>query len=70
MTRLPRDLDGDARAHFDSRLSIPHGLPATGNRQLAARHDPLRVGTLAGILGEVADHFEASRDEIIERLFG
>jgi len=34
------------------------------------RHDPLRVGTLAGIIGEVAAHFEASRDDIIERLFG
>lgn len=34
------------------------------------RHDPLRVSTLAGIIGEVAAHFEASRDDIIERLFG
>lgn len=34
------------------------------------RHDPLRVGTLGGILGEVAAHFGASRDDIIERLFG
>lgn len=33
------------------------------------RHHPLRVGTLAGILGEVAAHFETSRDELIERVF-
>jgi len=32
-------------------------------------HDPLKVGTLAGILGEVAAHVEISRDELIQRLF-
>ena len=33
-------------------------------------HDPLKVGTLAGILNDVAAHLEISRDELIERLFG
>jgi hypothetical protein len=32
-------------------------------------HGPLKVGTLAGILGDVAAHFEISRDEQIQRLF-
>ena len=32
-------------------------------------HDPLKVGTLAGILGDVAAHFQISRDELIQRLF-
>ena len=34
------------------------------------RHDALRVGTLAGLLGDVAQHFGLARDELIERLFG
>jgi hypothetical protein len=34
------------------------------------RHDPLRVGTLRAVLGEVAAHFETSREKLIERLFG
>jgi predicted RNA binding protein YcfA (HicA-like mRNA interferase family) len=34
------------------------------------RTDPLRVGTLAAILRDVAAHFEFSRDELQERLFG
>jgi predicted RNA binding protein YcfA (HicA-like mRNA interferase family) len=33
-------------------------------------HDPLKVGTLAGILNEVAGHLEISRDELIQQLFG
>jgi hypothetical protein len=33
-------------------------------------HDALKVGTLAGILNDVAAHFEVSRDELIQRLFG
>jgi hypothetical protein len=33
-------------------------------------HDPLRVGTLAAILSDVAAHFEISRDDLLEELFG
>ena len=31
-------------------------------------HDPLRIGTFAGILDDVAQHLEISRDELIKRL--
>jgi hypothetical protein len=31
--------------------------------------DSLRLGTVAGIIGEVAAHFETSKNDIIERLF-
>ena len=34
------------------------------------RHDPLRVGTLAGILRDIANHFDMSRDELVASLFG
>jgi predicted RNA binding protein YcfA (HicA-like mRNA interferase family) len=33
-------------------------------------HDPLRVGTLGGIIGDVAEHFRITRDELAKRLFG
>ena len=33
-------------------------------------HTPLRVGTLAGILSDVATHFGVSRDELLDQLFG
>jgi hypothetical protein len=33
-------------------------------------HNHLKVGTLSGILADVAGHFEITRDELIQRLFG
>ena len=33
------------------------------------RHDPLRVGTLSAILGDVAQHFGITREELARRLF-
>ena len=34
------------------------------------QHAALRIGTLSGILTDVAEHFGLSRDEVTERLFG
>jgi len=33
------------------------------------KRDPLRVGTLAGILADVAQHFELTRGELLAKLF-
>ena len=33
-------------------------------------HDPLKVGTLAAILADVAAHSRLSREQVVERLFG
>lgn len=33
------------------------------------RHDPLRVGTLSAILGDVAEHFETTRQQLVTLLF-
>jgi predicted RNA binding protein YcfA (HicA-like mRNA interferase family) len=33
-------------------------------------HDSLKVGTLSGILGDVAGHLKITRDELMQRLFG
>jgi hypothetical protein len=33
-------------------------------------HTSLKVGTLAGVLAEVAQHFGMTRDELLRRLFG
>ena len=80
MTRLPRDLSGEALAkaletlgYVTTRQSGSHMRLTTrmqGEHHVTVpRHDPLRVGTLAGILGDVAMHFETSRDALVERLF-
>jgi len=33
------------------------------------RHDPIKIGTLAGILQDVADHFGSSREDLLTKLF-
>jgi hypothetical protein len=33
-------------------------------------HDPLKIGTLSGILNDVAAHFSLTREELFKRLFG
>ena len=80
MTRVPRDLTGEALAKALSKLGYAITRQTGSHMRLTTtqrgehhvtvpRHDPLRVGTLAGILGEVAAHFDTSRDDIVDRLF-
>jgi hypothetical protein len=33
------------------------------------KHSPVKVGTLAGILTDVAQHFGISRDDLLKRLW-
>ncbi len=79
--RLPRDLSGADLAHalktFGYRITRQTGshLRLTtsehGEHHLTIpQHDALRIGTLSGVLADVAVHFELSRDELAERLFG
>jgi predicted RNA binding protein YcfA (HicA-like mRNA interferase family) len=32
-------------------------------------HDPVKIGTLNGILNRVANHFAVSKEEVIKKLF-
>ena len=32
-------------------------------------HDPLKIGTLSSILSDIADHFQISKKELLEKLF-
>lgn len=34
------------------------------------KHDPLKVGTLSGILADVASYLDLPREELMRRLFG
>ena len=78
--RLPRDINGDdlakalkALAYECTRQTGSHMRLTTmehGEHHVTIpRHNPLRVGTLSGILGDVADHFQTTRDNIVGRLF-
>ena len=79
--RLPRGVSGDdlakALAEFGYRLTRQTGshlrlttVQRGEHHVTIPRHGALRVGTLAGLLGDVAQHFGLTREELSERLFG
>ena len=79
--RLPRDVSGESLAtalgafgYTVSRQKGSHIRLTTQNHGehhiTIPNHDPLRLGTLNGILKDVADHAGLTRDEIAEMLFG
>jgi predicted RNA binding protein YcfA (HicA-like mRNA interferase family) len=79
--KLPRDLSGAALIRALGKLGYRVTRQAGSHVRLTTdmpsqhhitipNHDPLKVGTLAAILGDVAAHSKLSRDEILERLFG
>ena len=79
--RLPRDVSGADLAHAlrllgyrVTRQTGSHLRLTTLERGEAhitiPQHNRLRVGTLAAILADVAEHFELSREELGARLFG
>lgn len=72
--KLPRDLSGPELAKalqvFGYRVMRLTTNERGEHHVTIPAHAALRVGTLAGILGEVAAHFEMARDEVIKKLFG
>ncbi len=78
--KLPRNISGAELARALRKLGYVTTRQSAGHLRLTTNehvehhvtvpnHDPVKVGTLSGILGDVARHFEMSRDELIERLF-
>ncbi len=77
--KLPRDVSGDdlakalkALGYHVTRQSGSHLRLTTtegGDHHVTIpRHDPVRIGTLAAIPDDVAEHFEISRDELSTRI--
>jgi len=79
--KLPRDLSGaqlvkalDGLGYQATRQAGSHvrlTCAARGEHHVTIPlHDPLRVGTLAAILADVAAHHELTREQLIVALFG
>jgi predicted RNA binding protein YcfA (HicA-like mRNA interferase family) len=79
--RLPRDLSGADLSRALTRLGYRVTRQTGSHLRLTTQergehhitipnHDPLRVGTLAGVLADVAEHFGLSREQLAARLFG
>jgi predicted RNA binding protein YcfA (HicA-like mRNA interferase family) len=77
--KLPRDVSGEGLAGslrtFGYQVTRQTGshlrLTTTENGEhhvTIPRHDPLRVGTFAAILDDVAAHFELSRTELLAKI--
>jgi predicted RNA binding protein YcfA (HicA-like mRNA interferase family) len=78
---LPRDLDGPELARALGALGYRVTRQTGSHIRLTTQqggehhvtipaHTPLRVGTLASILADVAQHFGMQRDTLLQRLFG
>jgi predicted RNA binding protein YcfA (HicA-like mRNA interferase family) len=79
MTRLPRDITGVQLAKALARVgyTVTHQsgshmrltLPEVPEHHVTIpAHQPLKLGTLAGILGEVCGRLQMDRDELLQRL--
>lgn len=79
--KLPRDVSGERLAktlgilgyQITRQTGSHYRLTTTqaGEHHVTIpRHNPIRIGTLAGILQEVGNHFGLSREELLARLFG
>lgn len=79
--KLPRDLSGrdvaQALKIFGYQVTRETGshmrlvTKERGEHHITIpAHASLRVGTLASILAAVAEHFDLSRDEVVQRVFG
>lgn len=77
--KLPRDLDGTTLAkklarvgyvvtrQAGSHIRLTHAGPPQRHVTIPA-HDPLKLGTLAAIVAEVAEQLGLQRDELLRRL--
>ena len=78
--KLPRDISGERLAkalkslgYSITRQTGSH-LRLTTNQHgehhvTIPRHDPIKIGTLAGILQDVGNHFGLSREDLLTKLF-
>ena len=79
--RLPRDLSGSDLAHSLRKLGYSVTRQTGSHVRLTTDehgehhltiplHSPLRIGTLSAILYDVSTHFNVSREQLLEILFG
>lgn len=78
--KLPRNISGADLAQTMKKLGYSVTRQTGSHMRLTTQqqgehhvtipcHDPLRVGTLAAILADVATHFGLSREELVDQLW-
>jgi predicted RNA binding protein YcfA (HicA-like mRNA interferase family) len=79
--KLPRDLSGEALAKLLARYGYRVTRQTGSHLRVTTdqggqhhvtipTHPSLRVGTLSGILGDVAAHLGKTKDDVLRELFG
>lgn len=79
--KMPRDISGDDLAQrlsffgYEVTRQVGSHLRLTtvqgGQHHITIpRHNPLRIGTLSGILADIAEHLNLSKPEVVRQLFG
>lgn len=79
--KIPRDLDGVALVkllknygYIITRQTGSHMRLTTqqnGQHHITIpNHSPIKIGTLAAILTDVASHFNKTKEELMKELFG
>jgi predicted RNA binding protein YcfA (HicA-like mRNA interferase family) len=79
--KLPRDISGEELAQIlkeygyrivrqtGSHIRLTSTIKETEHHITIPAHKPLKIGTLGGILNEVASYLEIDRRKLIEKLF-
>lgn len=77
--KIPRDLSGqelikslqklgyEPTRQTDSHIRLTTEKNSTHHITIP-NHSPLKIGTLSGILKDVADHFQISREELLRKI--
>lgn len=79
--KLPRGVSGgellkriECLGYLPTRQTVSHVRVTTqqnGQHHITVPlHDELRVGTLSAIVSDIAQHFNLSKSEIVQRIFG
>lgn len=81
MSRVPRDVSGAGlvkalrKVGYEPVRQVGSHIRLTtqvnGEHHVTVpNHNPVPVGTLTGIVGDVSDHLKITREELLDLLFG
>jgi len=79
--RIPRDISGKKLTKYLSKLGYQVTRQSGSHIRLTTNingehhitiphHDPIRIGTLSAILADISIHFNMTKAELIDELFG
>ena len=80
--KLPRDIGGEELAKLlerygykisrqtGSHIRLTSIIKGTEHHLTIPRHKTLKVGTLSGIVNDIATHLEMDKKSLLEELFG